>query len=425
MFSLRPCIKTPCSAKSSHPLSTASIFIRQVDVRDVTDTTALVTWFKPVAHVDRVSVSYGPSSDPSDRSVVDLSSTDTQYHLGGLVPGTQYKVSLTGQMGERSSIPVYKSFLTDLDAPRNLQTVDMTDESITLEWRNSQAHVDNYRIKSGPLSGEEHGELLFGPGPKDTTQARITGTVPLGNSTKDHFSILHFSYTILPKWKQPLAKFDHYRLIHVSADGHRTEEDVPGSSDTHTLTGLTPGMMYTISITAERGRKSSIPSTISALTGHQCFFPHLQVFLRCQSRKVEFFHNWKNYTAEFGDMNDEFCLSNLHKITAGDQYELRVDLRDKEETAYAQYDKFSVSEPRIRYKVHVGGYSGTAGKPNSINLLLRAFWYKNCHRVNLMGRYGDNSHSKGVNWFHWKGHEHSIEFEVKLFKGGFHDLVFL
>lgn len=23
-----------------------------------------------------------------------------------------------------------------------------------------------------------------------------------------------------------------------------------------------------------------------------------------------------------------------------------------------------------------------------------AFWYKNCHRVNLMGKYGDSSHSK-------------------------------
>lgn len=54
-------------------------------------------------------------------------------------------------------------------------------------------------------------------------------------------------------------------------------------------------------------------------------------------------------------------LSNLNKITAAAQYELRVDLRDKGEAAFAQYDRFSVSEPRSRYKVHVGGYSGTAG----------------------------------------------------------------
>lgn len=55
-------------------------------------------------------------------------------------------------------------------------------------------------------------------------------------------------------------------------------------------------------------------------------------------------------------------LANLNKITSAGQYELRVDLSDKGEHAYAQYDKFSVSEQRTRYKVHVGGYSGTAGK---------------------------------------------------------------
>lgn len=68
-------------------------------------------------------------------------------------------------------------------------------------------------------------------------------------------------------------------------------------------------------------------------------------------------------------------LSNLHKITAGGQYELRVDLKDKGETAHAQYEKFSVSEPRSRFKVHVGGYSGTAGRavhsaPPNTNTLL-------------------------------------------------------
>lgn len=55
-------------------------------------------------------------------------------------------------------------------------------------------------------------------------------------------------------------------------------------------------------------------------------------------------------------------LSNLHTITSSGLYELRVDLRDFGESAYAQYDKFTVAEPRSRYKVYVGAYSGTAGR---------------------------------------------------------------
>ncbi|CAN9512792.1 unnamed protein product [Ophioblennius macclurei] len=750
----------------------------QVDVRDVTDTTALVTWFQPVANVDGVSISYGPSTDSADRSVVDMSSTDTQYHLGGLRPDTRYEVTLMAKKDERSSAPVHESFITDLDAPTDLQTVELTDESITLEWRNSRAHVDNYRIKYGPLSGGEHGELLLPSGPKDATQAKITGLRPgteygMGvTAVKDERESLPtttnavtaldaprdltvseaYETSMSLEWQPPFAKLDSYRLVYVSADGQRAEDVIPGSAMSHTLKGLTPGMLYTISITAERGRRTSVPATISAPTDmgspkgirfsdvtdtsatvhwvtprarvdsyrvtympahggnaktlavdgsdSQTVLPNLTpgvtyevtvvavkgsresepgsdsvttaldkprglmavnitdtealllwqpaiatvdgyvityladtgasvmehvsgnvveyemsslapvthytvkvyavrdlaksaatttefttdvdapqhltasniqtenamltwrrpraditgyiltyesasgltrevvlsptamsynmaqlsasteysvklqalagpkrsrvisttftttgvlyrhprdcsqallngdtssglytvylggdesqplqvycdmstdgggwiVFLRRQSGRLEFFRNWKNYTGGFGDMNDEFWLglSNLHKITAGGQYELRVDLRDKGEAAYAQYDKFSVSEPRTRYKVHVGGYSGTAGdsmtyhhgRPFSTydhdndiavtNCALSykgAFWYKNCHRVNLMGRYGDNSHSKGVNWFHWKGHEHSIEFaEMKIRPSNFRNL---
>lgn len=65
--------------------------------------------------------------------------------------------------------------MLDLDAPGDLQKLELTDESITLEWKNSKAQVDNYRIKYGPLSGGEHRELLFPAGPKDTTQAKIIG----------------------------------------------------------------------------------------------------------------------------------------------------------------------------------------------------------------------------------------------------------
>ncbi|CAL8248379.1 unnamed protein product [Merluccius merluccius] len=931
-----------------------------VDVRDVTDTTALVTWFEPVAQVDSVRVSYGPSADPADRQVVELASSETQHHLGGLSPDTQYQVALAAKKGDVLSVPVYETFLTDLDAPRELRTMEVTDESITLEWRNSVVLVDNYRIKYGTLSGGEHGELLFPPGSGASTQAKITGLRPgteygMGvtavkeereslptttnavtalDAPRDLRAVGVTETTMSLEWKRPLAKLDAYRLAYVSADGHKAEVTVPGASDTHTLRGLTPGMLYTVSITAERGRRTSAPTTIFApteeekpvvtdvavsevtwdgftlswrandgafegflvevtdaetgaewhnhtaagddrslavaglspatwyrasvygvyrgalmepvhadtitesepevqslrvsevgpdrfslsweaeedsfdtfvvmvrgvgrsgpqervlageersaafadltedteyevevfglvggrrsksvtevaitelgtpngirfsdvtdtsamvhwmvprarvdsyrvtyvpahggsprtvtvegaesstvlsnltpgvlyhvaviaikgsresepgsdtvttaldkprgltavnisdtealllwqpaiatvdgyiitysadtaasvmervsgnivefemsslipathytvkvyamrdsaksaatstdfttdvdapqdlaasniltessqltwrppradITGYILSFQSIDgtvrevvlsptatsynmaqlspsteysvrlqaiagpkrsdiistlftttgvlythpkdcsqallngdttsglytlylggdesqpmqvycdmttdgggwiVFIRRQSGKLEFFRNWKNYTAGFGDMNDEFWLglSNLHKITAGGQYELRVDLRDKGESVYAQYDKFSVSEPRTRYKVHVGGYSGTAGdsmiyhhgrpfstydNDNDIavtNCALSykgAFWYKNCHRVNLMGRYGDNSHSKGVNWFHWKGHEHSIEFaEMKIRPANFRNL---
>ena len=51
----------------------------------------------------------------------------------------------------------------------------------------------------------------------------------------------------------------------------------------------------------------------------------------------------------------------MSKITAQGQYELRVDLRDHGQSAYAVYDKFSVGDSRTRYRLKVEGYSGTAG----------------------------------------------------------------
>lgn len=55
-------------------------------------------------------------------------------------------------------------------------------------------------------------------------------------------------------------------------------------------------------------------------------------------------------------------LDNLHKITSQGRYELRIDMRDGQETAFAYYDKFSISDARSLYKLRIGDYNGTAGK---------------------------------------------------------------
>ncbi|XP_063334147.1 tenascin isoform X2 [Pelmatolapia mariae] len=743
---------------------------QQVQVKDITDSSALISWSQPVAPMDGITMFYMPSSDPSDENRVDISPPDKQYSIDGLRPDTEYTVSLISRSGDITSDPVTATFTTALDAPTNLQTVSQTDNSITLEWTNSEADISSYRVKYSPISGEIHGEEVFKRGSGDSTQATITrlkpgteygiGVTAVKNEReslpattnaatdldppRDFEEIESTETSLTVRWQKPQAKISGYKLVYISRDGQVGEVGFPAATTTYHLPNLTPGMSYTLTLAAERGHKRSTPVSLSASTGlstprglhfsevtdssalvhwsmprspvdnyrityvpfeggspmtltvdgsvFKALLPNMipgktyqvtvsalkgleesdpstdtvttgldrprgltvinvtdtsalllwqpsvatvdgyiitysadsvsptvehvsgnivefemnslvpathytvgvhamkeaersasavtefttdvdpprdliamniqtdsatlkwrpphaavtgymlsfssadgtirevmlsptassysmsqltgsteynvrlqaaagaqrsrhvatvfttlgqlyrrprdcaqillngettsglytiyiggeesqpiqvycdmttdgggwLVFLRRQNGKLEFFRNWKNYTAGFGNMNDEFWLglSNLHKITSSGHYELRVDLRDNGETAYAQYDKFTIAEPRTRYKVYIGTYSGTAGdsmtyhqgrpfstydNDNDIavtNCALSykgAFWYKNCHRVNLMGKYGDKSHSKGINWFHWKGHEHSIQFaEMKI-----------
>ncbi|XP_075435549.1 tenascin isoform X6 [Ascaphus truei] len=748
----------------------------QVEVKDVTDSSALITWFKPLAEIDGVSLSYGTGSDP--RTTVELSEDENQYSMSNLKPDTEYEVTLISRRGEMTSSPVSETFTTDLDTPKNLRKVSQTDNSITLDWKNSQAKVEYYRIKFAPLSGGDHEEMTVPRSNQATTKATLTGLRPgteygIGltavkqdkesspatinaatdlDAPKDLEITGATETTINLRWKIPVAKLDRYRLTYTTSTGSVKDIQVLGNANSYVLTELEPGKEYSISLVAEKGRHKSkavsvigitalgsvkglsfsditensakvtwvaprfrvdkflisyvpitggasntvevdgtstrttlrnllpgveytvsliivsgseesepasgalttaldSPSDLKAInvtesealalwqpslasvdsyvfsysaenapemtqtlsgntvesdvvglqpatdytlkiyavrgplrsaeistrfttaldaprdltaseiqsesalitwrpprsiitgfllmyesvdgtvkevvlgpdaTSYRVFdlSPSAQytvrlqalngdmrsrmiqtiftttgllyqypkdcsqallngetasgiytiylngdqsepaevycdmsvdgggwiVFLRRNDGSEEFYRNWRTYSAGFGNPTKEFFmgLENLHKITSQGQYELRVDLRDLDETAYAVYDKFSVGDAKSRYRLKVDGYSGTAGdsmtyhngrsfstydKDNDsaiTNCALSykgAFWYKNCHRVNLMGRYNDNNHSQGINWFHWKGHEYSIQFaEMKIRPVSFRNL---
>uniref|UniRef100_A0A667Y0D6 Tenascin Cb n=1 Tax=Myripristis murdjan TaxID=586833 RepID=A0A667Y0D6_9TELE len=374
---------------------------------DVTDTSATVHWVVPRARVDSYQVTYVPAHG--------VDGAESQTVLPNLTPGVTYQVSVIATKGQRESEPGSDSVTTDVDAPQDLAASNIQTESAQLTWKPPRADITGYI-----LSFES-----------------ADGTVPTAVS----YNMAQLSASTEYSVKlQAIAGPKRSRVITTIFTTTGVLYRHPRDCSQALLNGDTSSGLYTVYLGGDESQPVQVYCDMTTDGGGWI------VFLRRQSGKLEFFRNWKNYTAGFGDMNDEFWLglSNLHKITAGGQYELRVDLRDKGETAYAQYDKFSVSEPRTRYKVHVGGYSGTAGdsmtyhhgRPFSTydhdndiavtNCALSykgAFWYKNCHRVNLMGRYGDNSHSKGVNWFHWKGHEHSIEFaEMKIRPSNFRNL---
>nr|ASW28000.1 tenascin-C [Ambystoma mexicanum] len=273
----------------------------QVEVRDVTDSTALVTWFRPLALIDGVLLSYGTGNEP--RTTVELSEDESQYSLGNLIPDTEYEVTLLSRRGEMTSDPAIEIFTTDLDAPKNLKRVSQTDNSITLEWKNSQANVDLYRVKFAPLSGGDHTEITVPKSNQATTKATLTGLKPgteygIGvtavkqdresspatinaatdlDAPKDLEVSGSTETTLSLRWKRPLAKFERYRITYISNTGKKNEIEVPGNANSFILTGLDAGTEYSITLVAEKGRHKSKPASVDGSTATEPELGSLQV----------------------------------------------------------------------------------------------------------------------------------------------------
>ncbi|XP_034968702.2 tenascin isoform X5 [Zootoca vivipara] len=500
------------SGQRSQPVNTIATTAmgppKEITFSDITEDSAVVSWTAPRTKVDLFRISYVPvTGGPPNYVTVDGSKSRTK--LAKLIPGVEYIVSIVSVKGFEESEPVSGSLTTALDSPSGLMAVNITDSKALAVWQPAIAAVDEYIISYVTEGEHEMTQSVSG----NTVEYDLTGLRPASEYTLRIYArkgpqkstVISTKFTTdldAPRdltatdvqfetaqltWKPPRASVTGYLLIYESIDGKVKEVILGPESNSYSLSELSPSTQYTVKLQAlNRNLKSKIIQAIFTTTGLLYPYPrdcsqallngetasglytiYLNgnksqptevfcdmssdgggwiVFLRRQNGEQEFYQNWRTYEAGFGNPSGEFWLGldRLHKITSQGQYELRVDLRDHEETAYALYDKFFVGDARSRYRLRVEGYSGTAGDSMTYhnarffstydkdhdaaitNCALSykgAFWYKNCHRVNLMGRYGDNNHSQGVNWFHWKGHEHSIQFaEMKLRPYSFRNL---
>ncbi|XP_004849543.1 tenascin isoform X3 [Heterocephalus glaber] len=386
---------------------------------NITDTEALAMWQPAIATVDSYIISYTGERVPEITRTV--SGNTVEYALTDLEPATEYTLRIFAEKGPLKSSTITTRFTTDLDSPRDLTAAEVQSETALLTWRPPRASVTGYLLVYESLDGTVK-EVILGP---DTTSYSLADLSP---ST-------HYTARI-----QALSGALRSKLIQTVFTTIGLLYPFPKDCSQAMLNGDTTSGLYTIYLNNDKAQALEVFCDMTADGGGWI------VFLRRKNGREDFYRNWRAYAAGFGDHREEFWLGldNLSKITAQGQYELRVDLQDHGETAYAVYDKFSVGDAKTRYRLKVEGYSGTAGDSMAYhngrsfstydkdtdsaitNCALSykgAFWYKNCHRVNLMGRYGDNNHSQGVNWFHWKGHEYSIQFaEMKLRPSNFRNL---
>ncbi|XP_057576171.1 tenascin isoform X3 [Hippopotamus amphibius kiboko] len=386
---------------------------------NITDSEALAMWQPAIAPVDNYVISYTGERVPEITRTV--SGNTVEYALTDLEPATEYTLRIFAEKGPQKSSTSTTKFKTDLDSPRDFTATEVQSETAVLTWRPPRASVTGYLLVYESVDGTTK-EVIVDP---DATSYRLTELSPSTHYTAE---IQALNGPLRSKAAKTI--FTTIGVLYP----------FPRDCSQAMLNGDTTSGVYTIYLNNDKAQKQQVFCDMTSDGGGWI------VFLRRKNGREDFYRNWKAYTAGFGDLKEEFWLGldTLSKITAQGQYELRVDLRDHGQSAYAVYDKFNVGDARTRYRLKVEGYSGTAGDSMAYhngrsfstfdkdtdsaitNCALSykgAFWYKNCHRVNLMGRYGDNSHSQGVNWFHWKGHEYSIQFaEMKLRPSNFRNL---
>uniref|UniRef100_A0AAV2JQ86 Tenascin N n=1 Tax=Knipowitschia caucasica TaxID=637954 RepID=A0AAV2JQ86_KNICA len=252
---------------------------------EVTEDTASVTWELVKAEVEGYMLSYETSEGTSPEYAVGRD--DTSYKLIGLKPGVLHTVSIWAFRGDRVSPKTSTQAETELDAP-NLSIQDTTESSFVVSWVPPQAEIDGYRLTHSssegtseeiPLKPDQSSHKLTGLRPgvqytvhvwavrgsrasrKTSTQAETDLDAPANlvarDTTESSFSV---------SWDTVRAEIDGYRLTHSSSEG--TSEEIPLKPDqnSHKLTGLRPGVQYTVHVWAVRGSRASRKTSTQAET---------------------------------------------------------------------------------------------------------------------------------------------------------------
>ncbi|XP_035664259.1 angiopoietin-related protein 2-like isoform X2 [Branchiostoma floridae] len=166
------------------------------------------------------------------------------------------------------------------------------------------------------------------------------------------------------------------------------------------------------------------------------------VIQRRQDGSVPFNRTWEEYRLGFGNTSGEYWLGNenIHLLTSQKDYTLRVDLMDwGGNSSYTEYSFFRVSNESDQYRLHISGYSGTAGDSMGYNNGQRfstrdrdndasssqhcsqkygqaGWWFGDdeCSWSYLNGRYLGNcgnscTYQQGVLWVDWRGWSYSLK----------------
>ncbi|XP_071348228.1 tenascin-N isoform X1 [Trachinotus anak] len=254
--------------------------IDDIRVLGQTEVSIQVDWKNPPAEVDHFRLTHtDPEGQEKELSILRSQEARTKHTIVGLYPGTEYMISVQAIKGTTEGKQSSVTGVTDIDAPTNLVTTEVTEDTATVSWDRAQAEIEGYML-SYTSAGGSSSEIPVG---RDSTSYRLVGLRP---------GVLHTVYiwafkgdkvsrkssteaetemdaptnvlahdetesSFIVSWDHTQAEIDGYILTYSSSEGSSEEIPVGSDSTSYNVTGLRPGVVYTVHIWAIKGDKTS------------------------------------------------------------------------------------------------------------------------------------------------------------------------
>ncbi|XP_062383585.1 tenascin-N isoform X2 [Sardina pilchardus] len=263
---------------------------KELRLLEATEMSLLVEWDR-VRGAEYYVLTYHPEGDEGALITVNVPNTENSYLITGLVPGLTYIVEVYAVIKEINSESVSLEAATELSGVSGIRVLGQTEDSIQVDWKNPDIELDHFRLTHASTDGEEESEtvamseeartkhtivgLLPGTeylitvqtvkGTSEGKASSVTGHTDIDSPTQLVTREVTES-TATVTWDQVQSEIDGYRLSYVSAVGSSQEITVGAGTTTYQLTGLRPGVVYTVYVWAYKGSRSSRKSSTEAET---------------------------------------------------------------------------------------------------------------------------------------------------------------